>query len=280
MNDIHRSASIVTSFHHGTIMEQHYENVNLAPNDQDSLYDPGLLTWQLQEWNDLEEIYESNPEFVIDSSEMARDMDIFQDECDAKENRLRVQASSPISGGEFLIPRIGLNTWKWGEENDTVGWEERATERALTFLAQPRLREALEEIMQLDTEVREAAEEVADQSTRNNPHRGRQDVRKITPLHMEGAMSVFVGTVNFPEERFQNQRTGNPHLDAQNRIVVDAKIIKLGQKYHTAESPLGKVYVGIKFTHHIPGVGESVSMIVRLKEADRACPWACVKVLH
>ena len=69
-------------------------------------------------------------------------------------------------------------------------------------------------------------------------------------------------------------------LDAENKMVVQATITHKGMNYHTARCDKGAIYIDLKYTSYLPKIGEGVTMIVRLKEADRACPFACVKVLH
>jgi hypothetical protein len=73
-------------------------------------------------------------------------------------------------------------------------------------------------------------------------------------------------------------RNGFP-LDERNRTIVRATITRCGPKYHTAQCDLGRVYVDLKFTRHIPEVGAGVFMIVGMAEARRSAPFVCVKVL-
>ena len=206
MNDVTRDASIVSFMNNGNIIEQSYSNSKLAPNDLDALYDPGLLTWQLHEWVAIEETYDELPGFIISPEEMNDDMDLFQDACDSKENLIRIQASSAMSGGEFLVPSEGIN-------NDRP----------------------------------------------------------------------FCGSVWIPESRPTMLPPGvleqSKQLIAGDKLIVECTITKNGNNYHTGDCPSGKIYINLKFTSYIPNIGEKVLMIVRLKEADRSCPWACVKAL-
>jgi hypothetical protein len=95
---------------------------------------------------------------------------------------------------------------------------------------------------------------------------------------------LFIGTTNIPEQRPRSVKLGPNKtfdtLDAENKMVVNAIVTHNGMNYHTARCDKGAIYIDPKFTSHLPAIGGKVTMIVRLKEADRACPFACVKVLR
>jgi hypothetical protein len=194
------------------------------------------LISQLHEWNDIEETYESIPEVIIDMDEMNDDMDNFQDQRDAKENLLRLQASSPMSGGWFMAPRLNI-PWSTSQYPGGLSWEDSAEKRA------DELPEGVVAGWTLIPDIRE---------------------KSLTIKNKHWRLTVF---------------SENPHLDVGNRTVVNAKLTRMGDKFHTAESKLGRIYVPMKFTSHLPGVGDTVSMIVRVKEADRGAPLACVKII-
>jgi hypothetical protein len=220
------NASVITFFHGGELVETIY---GIPKNDMNYLYDAGLLIAQLHEWATIEDDYEKLPEHIICPIEMNDDMDKFQDQRDAKENLLRLQASSPMSGGYFMAPRLNIpwSTSQYMDEN----WEDQAEKRA-----------------------RELPE------------------------------GVVAGWTLIPEIRCHGLSIGNSNetmfsLDESNRTIVNARITRKGHKFHTAECCLGRIYVPLKFTSYIPEVGGIVEMIVRVKEADRGAPLACVKTL-
>ena len=75
------------------------------------------------------------------------------------------------------------------------------------------------------------------------------------------------------------EETAGTELDAGDRVVVNAKIVRIGHKFITAVCDKGDIYVDLKYTRWIPPVGEEVAMIVRLKDVTKAMRWMCVKVV-
>lgn len=94
---------------------------------------------------------------------------------------------------------------------------------------------------------------------------------------------MFCGSVWLPESRSMMLPPGvmqpSRQLVAGDKMIVEASTIRNGKNFHTGECSSGKIYIDLKFTSHIPAIGEKVLMIVRLKEVNRSMEWKCVKVL-
>jgi hypothetical protein len=95
--------------------------------------------------------------------------------------------------------------------------------------------------------------------------------------------SMFCGSVWLPESRPMMLPPGvmqpSRQLVAGDKMIVEASTIRNGKNFHTGECSSGKIYIDLKFTSHIPAIGEKVLMIVRLKEVNRSMEWKCVKVI-
>jgi len=193
--------------------------------------DEELLVQQLEEWVEIEETYDEH-DVIIDAEEMEEVGHEFQVNGDYRENRLSLQASAAMVGGEYMVPRQDIT---WSTEQYTgseFSWEDEAMKRAtldpvfIGSVVQPELRDPF-----------------------------------VDPASLGG-----LGEHN--------------RLDAGDRIIVFATITHLGENYHTATSVYGKIYINLKFTPHLVADQYGfVKMIIRLKEADRHCPWACVRVI-
>ena len=95
--------------------------------------------------------------------------------------------------------------------------------------------------------------------------------------------NYFSGEVWFPESRplFHppGVMTPSDQMDAGDRVIVNATITINGPNYHSGVCDKGDIYIGLKFSSHIPPVGETVTMIVRLKDVTKAKTWMCVRVM-
>ena len=188
----------------------------------------------------------TEPEFkegipYLDTEVLIESWDKWVTEVQEKERLLESQAKSPQIGGEYLVPRQDVH---WG-----IG------------KLQERLEDGGEYHAFVDTYP--PWEDLAEARSQKIP--------------------LFCGSVILPEKRARSVRLGPDKtfdvLDAENKMVVKAVVTHNGMNYHTARCDKGAIYIDLKFTSHLPKVGEEVTMIVRLKEADRACPFACVKIL-
>ena len=196
----------------------------------------------------------TDPEFkesipYLDSEVMIEDWDKWVAEVQEKERLLESQAKSPQIGGEYLVPRQDVH---WG-----IGkWQERLEDGSARLFLDGDWHHAF-----VDTYP--PWEDLAEARSQKIP--------------------LFCGSVILPEHRARSVRLGPDKtfdvLDAENKMVVKAVVTHNGMNYHTARCDKGAIYIDLKFTSHLPKVGEEVTMIVRLKEADRACPFACVKIL-
>jgi hypothetical protein len=81
-----------------------------------------------------------------------------------------------------------------------------------------------------------------------------------------------------PENQDMSNKTVN-QIDQQNRVIVDAKMTQFGANYHTAMCEFGRIHVPLKFNRYLKEIGEPMKMLVRIKEADRKHPFACIRVL-
>ena len=197
----------------------------------------------------------TEPEFKedipsLDSEVMIEDWDQWAKEVQEKERLLESQAKSPQIGGEYLVPRQDVH---WG-----IGsWQKRLEDGSARLFLDGDWHHAFVDTYPPWEDFAEARSQ---------------------------KISLFCGSVILPEKRDPSVRLGPDKifdiLDAENKMVVNATITHNGLKYHTARCDKGAIYIDLKFTSHLPAVGEEVTMIVRLKEADRACPFACVKVLR
>ena len=183
-----------------------------------------------------------------DEFEMSDDMDLFEEECEQKENLIRLQAKSPLPSGEYFVPdkyfletALGLiEEIKYKEMNhkdagyvyEGPTWEEAVLERAKT--------------------------------------------------RAEGGCPWFSDIVYY-----QGGRTpilppgvwGTPLLDDQDRVCTIVDIKKKGHKFCLAESPFGDVYVDLKFTAYIPDVGDSCVMVIKKKSLGKNAPFVCKRIV-
>ena len=197
----------------------------------------------------------TEPEFKdtipnLDEVVMIEDWDKWAKEVQEKERLLESQAKSPQIGGEYLVPRQDVH---WG----ILSWQNRLEDGSARMF--------------LDGDWHPACVDTYP------PWEDLAEARSQK-------IALFCGSVILPEKRDPSVRLGPDKifdiLDAENKMVVKATITHNGMKYHTARCDKGAIYIDLKFTSHLPAIGEEVTMIVRLKEADRACPFACVKVLR
>lgn len=180
------------TFHREQLNDPHFDRIMLIP--------------QLNEWADIEDIYDKIPEIIICPEEMDSDMDSFQNECDNKENLLAIQARSPIPSGPFLVVNsVPGDNSPFGD----IIW-----------------------------------------------HQGSRPIM-LPPGVVQPSDQLIDG----------------------DKMIVEGTITKNGRSYHTGDCSSGKIYINLKFTSYLPNIGGKVMMIVRLKEADRSCPWACVKII-
>ena len=69
-------------------------------------------------------------------------------------------------------------------------------------------------------------------------------------------------------------------IDSQNRFIIDGNLSHNGRNYYTAETPVGKAYIDLKFTKYLPKTkDEKFTMVCRMKETDHACPLKVVRIL-
>ena len=197
----------------------------------------------------------TEPEFkesisYLDSEVMIEDWDKWVKEVQEKENLLEAQAKSPQIGGEYLVPRLDV---EWG-----IGpWQKRLEDGSARLFIDGDWHHAF-----VDTYP--PWEDLAEARSQKIP--------------------IFCGSVILPEKRSPSVRLGPNKtfdiLDAENKMIVNATMTHIGMNYHTARCDKGAIYIDLKYTSYLPKIGENVTMIIRLKEADRACPFACVKVLR
>ena len=247
---------------HGLVILEHHQVhgspfslTPLTPEESDTLKD--LKAWKdwcregCGDWVGLV----TEPEFkddipYLDEAVVKEEWDKWVKEVQEKERLLEAQARSPQSGGEYLIPRQdihwGIDAWMNSLEDDS----------ARLFLDGDWCRGFVE--------TYPPWEDLAEARSQK--------------IHL------FCGSVILPEQRSHSVKLGRNKrfdiLDAENKMVVQATVTHKGMNYHTARCDKGAIYIDLKYTSYLPKIGEGVTMIVRLKEADRACPFACVKVLH
>lgn len=197
----------------------------------------------------------TEPEFkenipYLESEVMVEDWDQWVKEVQEKERLLESQAKSPQIGGEYLVPRHDVH---WG-----IGsWQNLLEDGSARLFLDGDWHQAFVDTYPPWEDLAEARSQ---------------------------KIALFCGSVILPEKRAHSVRLGPNKafdiLDAENKMVVKATITHNGMNYHTARCDKGAIYIDLKFTSHLPAIGKEVTMIVRLKEADRACPFACVKVLR
>ena len=257
---------------HGLVIKgHHYENgipdlidlrldrpIPLTPEESQTLVE--YLTykepksWGLPEYEDWIGIV-TDPEFKDDiphrdKEVMIEDWDKWVQEVQEKENLLAAQARSPQISGEYLVPRQDI---RWGVSVWTKRFEDGS---ARLFLD-------------------------GDWDNRDEySYPPWEDFAEARGLKFP----LFCGSLMYPEQRRRSVLLGSKGqnsevFDSENKMIVNAIITHQGTNYHTARCDKGAIYIPLKFTSYIPKVGGDVRMIVRLKEADRACPLACVKVL-
>ena len=257
---------------HGLVIKgHHYENGTSSRCDPNSL-GPIPLTpeesqclaeyltykdpqsWGLPEYDDWIGIV-TEPEFKdeipgLEHSVLVEDWDKWAKEVQEKENLLEAQAKSPQIGGEYFVPRQDV-VWGIGE------WHKRLEDGSARVFLDGDWHHGFAETWPPWEDLAEA--------------RSQKNI-------------LFCGSVILPEKRAHSVRLGPGKvfgvLDAENKMVVNATITHKGMNYHTARCDKGAIYIDLKFSSYIPEIGEDVKMIVRLKEADRACPFACVKILQ
>tara|TARA_B100000686_G_scaffold344311_1_gene426697 strand:- start:103 stop:957 length:855 start_codon:yes stop_codon:yes gene_type:complete len=196
----------------------------------------------------------TEPEFKdnvpkLDSEAMIEEWDNWAKGVREKENLLESQAKSPQIGGEYLVPRQDVH---WG-----VGsWQKRLEDGSARLFLDGDWHHAFVDTYPPWEDLAEARSQ---------------------------KIALFCGSVILPEKRDPSVRLGPNKifniLDAENKMVVKAVVTHNGLNYHTARCDKGAIYIDLRFTSHLPAIGGETTMIVRLKEADRACPFACVKVL-
>ena len=196
----------------------------------------------------------TEPEFKDDiphreKEVMIEDWDQWVKEVQEKENLLESQAKSPQIGGEYLVPRQDVG-WGIGE------WQNRLEDGSARLFIDGDWHHGFVDTFPPWEDLAEARSQ---------------------------KIALFCGSVILPEQRAHSVRLGPNKtydiLDAENKMVVNATLTHKGMNYHTARCDKGAIYIDLKFTSYLPDIGGDVKMIVRLKEADRACPFACVKVL-
>ena len=183
-----------------------------------------------------------------DEFEMSDDMGLFEEECEKKENLIRLQAKSPLPSGEYFIPdkyfletALGLiEEIKYKEMNhkdagyvyEGPTWEEAVLERAKT--------------------------------------------------RAEGGYPWFSDIVYYQGGRTPILPPGvwwTPLLDDQDRVCTIVDIKKKGPKFCIAESPFGDVYVDLKFTAYIPDVADSCVMVIKKKPLGTNAPFVCKRIV-
>ena len=197
----------------------------------------------------------TEPEFkedipYLDSEVMIEDWDKWVKEVQEKERLLESQAKSPQIGGEYLVPRQDVH---WGIGSLQKMFEDGSAR----FFLDGDWHHSFVDTFPPWEDLAEARSQ---------------------------KIALFCGSVILPEKRAHSVRLGPTKtfdiLDAENKMVVNAIVTHNGLNYHTARCDKGAIYIDLKFTSYLPAIGEKVTMIVRLKEADRACPLACAKVLR
>ena len=268
LNDFFKEEQLKNPQEHGLVIEgHHHENGFPVRSDPNSLGPIPLTPEESQALKEYLEIRDmgagcgdwigivSEPEFncdipELDKAVMIEEWDKWEKEVQEKENLLIAQARSPQIGGEYLVPRQDV---LWGIEPLYQSLEDGS---ARLFLD-------------------------------GDWHHGFPDTWPTWEDLAEARsqkIHLFCGSVFLPEQRRktvllgQKGQTSNV-FDAENKMIVNATITHKGMNYHTARCDKGAIYIDLKFTSYLPNIGEDVRMIVRLKEADRACPFACVKVL-
>ena len=257
---------------HGLVINgHHYENgipsrcdpnslgpIPLTPEESQTLAE--YLTykepksWGLPEYENWIGII-AEPEFKDDIPHRDKEVmieawDKWVQEVQEKENLLAAQARSPQIGGEYLVPRQDVH---WG-----IGsWQKSLEDGSARFFLDGDWHQGVVDTYPPWEDLAEARSQ------------------KII---------LFCGSVILPEQRRRSVLLGSngqnsEFFDSENKMIVNATITHHGMNYHTARCDKGAIYIPLKFTSYLPKVGGNVRMIVRLKEADRACPLACVKVL-
>ena len=273
LSDFFKEDQATNPHDHGLVINgHHYENgipsrcdpnslgpIPLTPEESQILAeyltykDP--TSWGLPEYENWIGIV-TEPEFkdnilYLDKEVMIEDWDQWAKEVQEKENLLEAQAKSPQIGGEYLVPlqetSLGVSMWiKRFEDGSARFFLDGEWDRG-------------------DPSTYPPWEDFSEARAQKVP--------------------LFCGSVILPEQRrssFLLGKNAQPSevFDAENKMIVNATITHKGMNYHTARCDKGAIYIDLKFTAYIPDIGGNVKMIVRLKEADRACPFACVKVLR
>jgi hypothetical protein len=202
--------------------------------------DTRLLIAQLHEWAEIEDEYDLLPEHIICPHEMNEDMDNWQDKGDQKEELLAIQARSPLPGGTYLIPvQVDHRDGYFGR---------------------------------LQGEWPTGWENTVEENA-TFPYTGRD----------QDGFDPFCSQLILSETRPQRHAPGvnqeTRSFDSGEKIIVEATITRNGMKYHAGQCSSGNIYIDLKFTSHIPSIGEKVRMIVRLKGPGNAYTWKCAKVL-
>jgi hypothetical protein len=183
-----------------------------------------------------------------DEYEMSDDMDLFEKECEKKENLIRLQAKSPLPSGEYFVPdkyfldtALGLieeikykelNHKDTGHVYEGPTWEEATMERAKT--------------------------------------------------RAEGGYPWFTDIIYYQGRRTPILPPGvweTPLLDDHDRVCTIVDIKKKGHKFCLAESPFGDVYVDLKFTAYIPDVADSCVMVIKKKALGKNAPFVCKRIV-
>ena len=72
---------------------------------------------------------------------------------------------------------------------------------------------------------------------------------------------------------------GAEELDYMDRVMVEATMKHVGQKYMTATTKYGALYIDLKFTKYIPRIGEKFNCIMGVKGPTSNLPWKCFRVI-
>jgi hypothetical protein len=94
----------------------------------------------------------------------------------------------------------------------------------------------------------------------------------------------FLGKVCAPELRPLEIPRGifqtSTQLVSGDKMLVQGVMKRIGHKFLSASSDKGGVYIDLKYTSHVPDIGQKVWMIVRVKGGYTSHPLKCVKILH
>jgi hypothetical protein len=182
-----------------------------------------------------------------DEYEMSDDMDIFEKECETKENLINLQALSPLPSGEYYVPdEYYLETA--GDVIEEIKYKELNHKDAQIPYEGPTWEDVVME--RVETRFKDGYPWFSDVIYYSG---GR------TPVLPPGVWNT-------------------PLLDDQDRVCTIVAIKKKGNNFCIAESPYGDVYIDIKFISYVPDVGEHAVMVIKKKSLGKNAPFVCKRI--